>query len=103
MWLAFVSFNHMPTQFLALIVAHNIHLKGPQTKANLETNYGIFEMAAMPFPCNGLMLCCVNIPQCFSMNLLVVLSLISINFFYWGWPIFGFKQFLMVDSYLISY
>ena len=22
----------------------------------------IFEMAAMPFPCNGLMLCCVNLP-----------------------------------------
>ena len=23
---------------------------------------GIFEMAAMPFPCNGPLLCCVNIP-----------------------------------------
>ena len=35
-----------------------------------------FEMAAMPFPCNGTMLCCVNIPYCFSINLLVALSLI---------------------------
>ena len=35
-------------------------------------------MAAMPFPCNGLLLCCVNLPYCFSINLLVVLSLISI-------------------------
>ena len=23
----------------------------------------LFEMAAMPFPCNGLFLCCVNIPR----------------------------------------
>ena len=39
---------------------------------------GFFEMAAMPFPCNGLMLCCVNLPKCFSINLLVVLSLVSL-------------------------
>ena len=39
-----------------------------------------FEMAAMPFPCIGLLLCCVNLPECFSINLLVVLSLISIFF-----------------------
>ena len=53
-----------------------------------------FEMAAMPFPSNGLLLCCVNLPSCSSINLLVVLSLILI--FYWGWPSFGLKQFLMV-------
>ena len=41
----------------------------------------IFEMAAMPFPCNALLLCCVNISTVllmFSINLLVVLALISI-------------------------
>ena len=36
----------------------------------------------------------------FLIYLLVVLSLISIFFnIYWGWPSFGLKQFLMVDSY----
>ena len=41
----------------------------------------LFEMVTMPFPCNGLLLCCVNLPKCSSKNLLVVLSLISI---FWG-------------------
>ena len=40
------------------------------------------EMAAMPFPCDGLMLCCVSLHWCFSINLLVVLSLISIYLFF---------------------
>ena len=40
--------------------------------------HGFFEMATLPFPCNGPLLCCFNLPQCFSINLLVVLYLISI-------------------------
>ena len=36
----------------------------------------------MPFPCDGLMLCCVSLHWCFSINLLVVLSLISIYLFF---------------------
>ena len=62
--------------------------------------FTVFEMVAMPFPCNGLTLCWVNLPWCFSINLLHVLSLISIFLYiYWGWPSFGLTQFLMVDSY----
>ena len=34
-----------------------------------------FEIAAMPFPYNGPLFCCVNLPLCFSIHLLVVLSL----------------------------
>ena len=44
-------------------------------------NY-LISMAAMPFPCNGPMLCCVILPYFFKINLLVVLSLISIIFKY---------------------
>ena len=35
-----------------------------RTNANIYRlwGWGLFEMAAMPFPCNGLLLCCVNIP-----------------------------------------
>ena len=29
---------------------------------NAMEQSAFFEMAAMPFPCNGLKLCCVNIP-----------------------------------------
>ena len=28
----------------------------------LSATCSLFEMAAIPFPCNGLLLCCVNIP-----------------------------------------
>ena len=28
----------------------------------IVVNMFYFELAAMPFPCNGLLLCCVNIP-----------------------------------------
>ena len=41
----------------------------------------LFEMVTMPFPCNGLLLCCVNLPKCSSKKLLVVQPLISI---FWG-------------------
>ena len=41
-----------------LLSSRLCHLKNrPQSHSNL-----IFEMAAMPFPCNGLTLCCVNLP-----------------------------------------
>ena len=40
----------------------------------------VVEMAALPFPCNGPMLGCGNLPLCLSINLVVVLSLISIYF-----------------------
>ena len=40
----------------------------------------IFKMAAMPFPCNDLLLWCVNLPYCFSMNLLVVLKVFFLGF-----------------------
>ena len=37
----------------------------PETAAkqqNFQSSTSIFEMASMPFPCNGLMVCCVNLP-----------------------------------------
>ena len=36
-------------------------------KGSLGINVSyVFEMAAMPFPCNGLMRCCINLPSCCS-------------------------------------
>ena len=41
---------------------HNLQVRAfPNFSHFLHTCYGrFFEMAVMPFPCNGLMLCCVN-------------------------------------------
>ena len=61
---------------------------GMQCLLKIKPSYCVtpifFEMAAMPFPCYGPLLCCVNLPRCFSVNLLVVLSLILILIFLLG-------------------
>ena len=38
------------------------NLKNVNVLEKLKKNVQIFEMGAMPFPCNGLLLCCVKIP-----------------------------------------
>ena len=61
---------------------------GMQCLLKIKPSYCVtpifFEMAAMPFPCYGPLLCCVNLPKCFSVNLLIVLSLIKIKIFLLG-------------------
>ena len=65
-WQYFICFHH----------AHRAHVQKylnwiQISQELLDVDFGshsqapkmiIFEMAAMPFPCNGLMLCCVNLP-----------------------------------------
>ena len=60
-------------------------------------------MAAMTFSCNGLLLCCVNLPNVFQKICQLFYPLLQfIILFYWGRPSFGLKQFWMVYSYCVT-
>ena len=64
-------------------------------------------MAAIPFPCNGHLLCCVNIPTVLLMffNKFASCSIpyfFLIFFFYCERPSFGFEQFSNVQFYCVT-
>ena len=65
-------------------------------------HFSLFEMAALPFPCNGLLLCCVNLSKVFLMffNKFASCSFpYFIIFFYCRRPSFGLNQFRIVQLY----
>ena len=60
----------------------------------------VFEIAAIPFHCNGILVVVGNLPSIFPMSSLIFASFYPffqfIIYFYWEWPSFGFQQVLKV-------